>query len=38
MSEPTLCPNCGWTGTIEEADRDGVKRCPICETDIEIVD
>ena len=38
MSEPILCPECGWTGTVEEAAADGAQRCPICETDIEIVE
>jgi uncharacterized protein (DUF983 family) len=37
MSEPVLCPDCGWTGTTDDFD-DGVDQCPVCETNIEFVD
>jgi hypothetical protein len=35
----TLCPECGWSGTDADiARRDGVRTCPICDTDIEILE
>ena len=39
MGEPVMCPECGWTGTEQDLDATGdVHQCPICDTDVEIVD
>jgi len=38
-TEPTQCPDCGWTGTRSElAVSGGTRSCPVCGDDIEIVD
>ena len=36
---PTQCPDCGWTGNLAALSvEDGVRSCPVCGDDIEIVD
>lgn len=38
-NETTLCPECGWTGRQSDLDEsEGEYACPICDTDIEIVE
>jgi hypothetical protein len=38
-TEPTQCPDCGWTGTRSElAVSGGTRSCPVCGDDIGIVD
>ncbi|WP_274380457.1 hypothetical protein [Halorussus amylolyticus] len=38
-AETSLCPTCGWTGRQSELDgEEGEYACPICDTDIEIVE
>ncbi len=39
MTEPVMCPECGWTGTERDLDVEaGVKQCPVCDTNVEFVD
>jgi len=39
MTDPVLCSECGWTGTQSDLDAtDGVESCPLCDTDIEIIE
>jgi len=39
MVEPVMCPECGWTGTERDLDVEaGVKKCPVCDTNVEFVD
>ncbi|QSG09833.1 hypothetical protein HSR122_2457 [Halapricum desulfuricans] len=39
MTEPVMCPECGWTGTEAELEHaDGVEQCPVCDTNIEFVE
>lgn len=36
---PVLCPECGWSGTDAALEqRDDVRACPVCDTDIEIIE
>ena len=37
--DPVLCSECGWTGFKSDLEaRDGVRSCPVCDTDAEFVD
>jgi len=36
MTEPVLCPDCGWTGTKADLEEGG--NCPVCTQNIEFVD
>ncbi|WP_318567086.1 hypothetical protein [Salinigranum marinum] len=37
--DSVLCPDCGWTGSPTKLDDGGDDRsCPLCSTDIEIID
>jgi hypothetical protein len=35
----TQCPDCGWTGDLSELSvEDGIRQCPVCDDDIEIIE
>lgn len=36
MSDPILCPECGWTGKRQDLEDD--QQCPVCDEDIEFMD
>jgi len=38
-TEPVLCPECGWTGTVDDlALDDGTRQCPVCAEAIEFIE
>jgi predicted RNA-binding Zn-ribbon protein involved in translation (DUF1610 family) len=39
MSDPVLCPECGWTGVEADLERTAAGyECPVCAEVVELID